>query len=244
MAEEVKTKKKTVVKVEAQGTAAAAKKVEASGNAGGKRAAAIVLWVLAIACEIVGILALVGKISITFMSTLTFIIALLVLDLIFVIVGSQFWKKANHIDPASKKNKVKFFLWNNMGVIVCIVAFLPYIILLLRDKKLDPKTRKIAVVAAIAALLIGGACSVDYNPVSQEEKEAAEQVITGDVFWTQFGKVYHTHEDCQALNGSDSLYTGTVDAAIEKNKTRLCSFCARKDDITNVVTDNKTVDEE
>jgi len=44
----------------------------------------------------------------------TFLIICIVLDLIFVIIGSLLWKKANHIDPISEKNKTKFWLWNNL----------------------------------------------------------------------------------------------------------------------------------
>lgn len=202
------------------------------GNATGKRVAAVILWVLAIACEIVGILSYFGKISITFIGTLTFIIAVLVLDLIFVVCGSLLWKNANHIDPISKKNSVKFFLYNNMGLIVACFAFIPYLIILIKDKdKLDKKTKLIAVIAAVVALLIGGLTGIDYNPVSEESKAEAVQEIDGDVYWTQFGKVYHTHSDCQHINRSDSYYEGTVEEAIDNNRTRLCKTCAKDDGI-------------
>lgn len=208
------------------------------GNSGALRATAIVMWVLALACEAVGILMYFGKINITFMGTLTAVIAVLVLDLIFVIIGSICWKKANHIKPASEKNKVKFFLWNNMGVIVSILAFLPYLILILTDKenKFDKKTKTIATVAAIVALVIAGLTSVDYNPVSEEQLEAAAQTIEGTVYWTNFGKVYHTSEDCSHLNNSDSLIYGTVEEGIAANKSRLCYTCAKRDNIEGVAT--------
>ena len=63
--------------------------------------------------------------------------------------------------------------------------------------------------------------------------------ITGKVLWTNSlgGKVYHTHEDCQALNRTEELVQGSVEQAIAANRTRLCSFCARRDAITTVVTD-------
>ncbi|MCQ2495968.1 MAG: hypothetical protein MJ131_05190 [Lachnospiraceae bacterium] len=202
---------------------------ESSGSATGNRVGAVILWLLAIACEVFGILMLFGKVNITFVSTLVAIIGVLVIDLIFVIIGSLLWKKSNLIDPASEKNKLKFFLWNNMGVIVCIVAFFPYLILLLSNKNLDKKTKTIASVVAVIAILIGSLFSFDWNPVSAEQKAAAESVITDDVYWTMFGKCYHTNEDCGSLNNSDTLYKGTVTKAIEENRTRLCSFCARND---------------
>lgn len=218
---------------EAAETVSGKKKTEAAkpvGNAKGLRIGAVILWVAAIAFELVAVFTLFGKINITFMSTLTFLIILIVLDLICVIIGSQLWKKANHIDPASKKNKTKFWLWNNMGLIVAIFAFVPLIILLLTNKNLDKKTQTIAVVAACAALLIGGAASIDYNPVSAEEKQAAEANISGKVCWTRYGKVYHIYVDdenwCQHLNNSDTVIKGNVEEAIAAGKTRLCKTCA------------------
>ena len=218
------------------------------GNATGLRVGAVILWVAAIVFEILAVLVAFGKLNITFMNTLVCLIILIVLDLVCVIIGSQLWKKANHIAPASKKNPTKFWLWNNMGQIVAVFAFVPLIILLLTNKNLDKKTRTIAVIAAAVALLIGGAASIDYNPISAEEKAAAEAAITGGVYFTQFGKVYHTHvnddgtvtnhahetddgKDCPYLNRSDSLTYGTVEEAIAAGKTRLCSYCARHDGI-------------
>lgn len=232
MAEPKKKKKVTA------STAPKTKKEAAPvGNATGLRVGAIIAWVVALALEVVAYLLLIGKITWTFMPTLTLIIIALVLDLVCVIVGSTLWKKANHIKPASEKNKVLFWLWNNMGLIVCTIAFLPFVILALTNKDTDKKTKTIATVVAAVALLIGGAASIDYNPVSVEEQQAAIEAISTDVYWSPFGKVYHTHEDCQALNRSDELTVGTVEQAIAENRTRLCSFCAKEDDIEGVKTD-------
>ena len=90
---------------------------------------------------------------------------------------------------------------------------------------------------AVIALLIGGVASYDFNPVSQEMQQAAMDAIQDDVYWSPFGKVYHTHDDCQALNQSDTLTYGSVEEAIAANRTRLCAFCAKQDDITGVATD-------
>lgn len=209
------------------------------GNATGLRIGAVALWLVAIALEVVAYLLLIGKITWTFLPTLTLIIIALVLDLVLVIIGSQLWKKANHIKPASEKNKVLFWLWNNMGLIVSTIAFLPFVILALTNKDADKKTKTIATVVAAVALLIGGAASIDYNPVSVEEQQAAIEAIDKQVVWTPFGKVYHTSEECQALNQSDEIITGTVEQAIAENRTRLCSFCAKKDNIEGVTTDEK-----
>ncbi len=211
------------------------------GNATGFRVGAIALWVVALAFEVLAYLVFIGKINLNFMPTLWQMIAFLVLDLICVIVGSQFWKKANHIKPASEKNKTLFWLWNNMGLIVAVVCFFPFVILALTNKEADKKTKVIATVVAVIALLIGGACSIDYNPVSAEEQQAAMEAISDDVYWSPFGKVYHTHDDCSSLNQSDTLTYGTVEQAIAENRTRLCSYCAKRDEITGVTTDGKDV---
>lgn len=225
----------------AEGNAAGKKIKDAKpvGNAKKLRIAAVILWVAAIAFEILGLMILFGKINIRFMPSLTQLIIAIVLDLACVIAGAQFWKKANHINPASEANKVKFWLWNNMGVIVCIAAFVPLVILLLTNKNLDKKTKAIAVVIAIIALLIGGLFSYDFNPVSEEQQAAAMEALGDEhVYWAPFGKVYHTHEDCSSLNQTDTLTMGTVEQAIAANRTRLCSFCARQDNIEGVVTDS------
>lgn len=246
---EAKKKKKIVAADTGEVVAAGSKKKKGArkeaapvGNATGLRVGAVALWVVALALEVVAVLILNGTINWTFMSALAQIIVALVLDLVCVIIGSQLWKKANHIKPASEKNKFLFWLWNNMGLIVCAVAFIPFVILALTNKDADKKTKAIATVVAIIALLIGGVASYDFNPVSVEQQQAAIEAISNDVYWSPFGKVYHTHDDCQSLNQSDTLTYGTVEEAIAANRTRLCAFCAKKDDISGVVTD-QNVDE-
>ncbi|MBR5949920.1 MAG: hypothetical protein IKZ87_00630, partial [Actinomycetaceae bacterium] len=114
------------------------------GNAGALRAGAVILWVAALLFEVLALLVLYGKVNLNFMPTLWQLIAFLVIDLILVVIGSQLWKKANHIKPASEKSPLKFWLWNNMGVIASIVCFMPIIILILASKDLDKKTKAIA----------------------------------------------------------------------------------------------------
>ena len=228
-----------------ENTVSAIQNAKPVGNATGYRVGAIILWVLALACEVLAILLAGGKLRITFMSTLVGIIILIVLDLVFLIIGSQLWKKANHISPASKKNPTKYWLWNNLGLIMAVFCFLPLIILLLTNKDLDKKTKTIATIAAVVALLIGGVAGYEFNDLSKEDKDAAITALEGTaVYWTPYGRVYHTHvideelshttddgKDCPYLNRSDSLTRGTVEQALEAGKTKLCSYCQRHDHI-------------
>lgn len=234
MAEQKKTtKKRTIVKAEGSTeTKRTVKEAPKTGNATGLRIGAVVLWLAAVGLEILALMTFCGNVTLSFLpiSTLAQVIIMLVLDLILVIIGSQFWKKANHIDPASEKNKLKFWLWNNMGVIACVIAFVPFIILALTNKDADAKTKKIASIVAVVALLIGGIASYDFNPISAEEKaEAMAEYGDTLVYWTPFGKVYHTDVDCQAMNRTDTITEGTVEQAIAANRTRLCKYCENRD---------------
>lgn len=208
------------------------KEAPKTGNATGLRIGAILLWLAAFALELLALMIFNGNVTLSFLplTTLVQIIVVLVLDLVFVIIGSQLWKKSNHIDPVSKKNKVKFWLWNNMGVIACVIAFVPFIVLALRDKDADPNLKKIASIVALVALLIGGIASYDFNPISEEEKvEAMAEYGDAMVYWTPFGKVYHSDIDCHAMNRSDTITEGTVEQAIAANRTRLCKYCEARD---------------
>ena len=206
----------------------------------GLRIGSIVLWVLAIVFEILALLVAIQKFAPRFLDAMPLwlpVVVLLVLDLVCLIIGSQLWKKANHINPMSEKNKALFWLWNNLGLVVAVLAFVPFIILLATNKDADPKIKKIGAIAAIVALLIGGVASYDFNPVSLEQKEAAMEAITTTVYWTntRSGKAYHTHDDCQALNQTDELVAGTVEQAIAANRVKLCYFCAKRDGLEEAV---------
>ncbi len=215
----------------------ATKTEKTPGNATGLRVGAVILWLAGIALEIVALLALVGKIP-TGSDTMRWVLGIgaLVLDLICVVIGSQLWKKSNRIDPASEKNKVKFWLWNNMGVIASVLAFLPFIILLLTNKDADAKTKKIGSIVAVVALLIAGLASYDFDPVSQEMLDAANNVYGATaMYYTKSGKVCHPHQDCQYIKNSE-LVEGTAEEAIRAGYTRPCKTCMAKDVKAGVIT--------
>ena len=238
-----KTVKKTITKVESAKATTPAEKpasktaakaatpvsAAAKSSAKTKRILAVVFWVLAIVCEVLAVLVFIGKIDLKFMSQMAQLIAFLVIDFILVVVGAQFWKQANHMDPVSEQNQVKFWLWNNMGVIVCCFAFIPFLIyVLFIDKEADPKMKKVASIVAAVALLLGIGISYDWNPVSEEGKAQAEATLGNtSVYWTQFGSVYHLDTECQHLNRSSELFEGDVASAIAAGKTRLCKTCAK-----------------
>ena len=207
------------------------------GSTVGLRIGAILLWLAAIAFEILAILAITKDFTIQFTHNSNtnlwiILIGCIVLDLACCIIAAQLWKKANHIKPMSeKRGKFLFYLWNELGVIMVCVCFIPLIILLLKNKKLDGKMKAIVSVIAIVAMVIAGVASADYNPITAEEKEEAEAQITTDVFWTQFGHKYHLNIDeeggCPYVRDSATVYKGSVTEAIEGGRTAICSYCAR-----------------
>ncbi len=141
-----------------QGQEAAAKRL---------RIFAVLSWIVAIGGEIAGIVLLKRH---TFDDgNLPLLIGLLVGIAVFAIAGSLMWKAANKHDPAPKSDKVKFFVQNQLGAIIALIAFLPLIVLIFMDKDMDPKNKKIAggvgVVLAVLATMMG----VSFDPPSVEQ---------------------------------------------------------------------------
>ncbi len=208
-----------------------------------RRIGAVILWLLAIACELVAVLNIFNKLELPKFGQLTWLIVLIVLDLIFVVCGSLLWKKANHIDPVSEKNKTKFWLWNNLGTIMAFIAFVPLIIIIFTNKNLDGKTKKIAGIVAIVALAIGGIFSYDFNPVSSEKLNNAKAEILANgnydtnennepiVYWLEHSTKYHINKNCQHINRkgtTDELKWGTIEAAFQKGLTEPCRTCIKE----------------
>jgi len=203
---------------------------------------AILLWVLAIAAEVGAIFVLLKSVKPIETNTWIWMIGLMVVDLILVIIGSLLWKKANRLDPASKKDKVKFFLQNQLGVIIAVIAFLPLVVLIFTNKDLDGKQKGILGGIAVVALVIAGLASADFNPPSVEEytqQSAFVKELMGadNVYWTKSGTKYHLYDDCQYLKSdrtTEIFEGGTVADAYANNSrikpeiSSLCSACEKR----------------
>ena len=124
-------------------------------------------WVVAIGTEIAGIVLLMKN---TFdQGNLALLIGLLVVIAIFAIAGSLMWKAANKHDPASREKAFKFFVQNQLGAIITVIAFLPLLALIFLDKDLDPKNKKIAGGVGIALAALATVVGIDFNPPSTEQ---------------------------------------------------------------------------
>lgn len=205
---------------------------ESKGKATQLRMFAGLSWLGAIGAQI-GAIMLLFKQPIN----MTWIIALIVIDLAFAILGSYLWKKSNRLDPASEKNKFMFFMQSQLGLVVAIIAFLPLVIFVLTSKNLDGKQKGIIGGIAAVALVIAGIAGTDFNPPSVEQyTEQTEQVEglnngVNHVFWTKSGKSFHLFQDCGYINSdrTTEIFQGTVAQARElKNITDLCDRCEKR----------------
>lgn len=201
------------------------------GKAKGTRLFAIIMFVVAIGFEVGAIAMLQNP---PFNST--GLIILIVADLLFAVAGSVLWKKANRLDPASEKEKVRFFIQNQLGLIIALIAFLPLVILIFTNKDLKGKQKSLVGAVAIIALLIASVVGIDLNPPSVEkyaDQVARVESLSGanHVYWTKSGRSYHLYSDCSYINTdrTTEIFEGTVDQARElKNITDLCDRCANR----------------
>ncbi len=225
-------------------------KAEEKSKATTLRIVSAILWVLALVCEFLAIMVVLNALHLPGQEKMRmwWIIIFIVADLGFCLAAGFLWKKASHLDPFSKKNKVLFFILTQLGAIMAAICFLPLIIIVLASKdKLDKKSKIVVTVVAIVALLVAGLLGWDFNRISKEEKEAAEKTFTDQVCWTTYGHKYHltykVYDEngnlvldengepkvecrCQAVQNS-SIYLGSVTAAIDNGCSSLCKFCAR-----------------
>lgn len=193
------------------------------------RIIAVLGWLVAIGCQIFAYFKL-QEVPVN----MAWMIGLIVVALIFAIIGNILWKKSNRLDPASEKNKFKFFVQNQLGMIISVLAFLPMVILIFTNKNLSGKQKGVLGTIAIAALAAAGLTGTEFNPASVEQyTEQTQQVEllndgVNNVFWTPSGKSYHLHQDCSYINGkrTNEIFQGTVAKARELKKiTDLCDRC-------------------
>ena len=136
-------------------------------------------WFVAIATEVATIVLLLKD---TFNSGgLVLLIALLVVIAIFAMLGSVLWKKSNRHDPATKAEPFKFFIQNQLGAIITVIAFLPLLALIFLDKDMDPKNKKIAGAVGVVLALLATTVGIDFKPPSTEQytqdmNECARQI--------------------------------------------------------------------
>ncbi len=126
-----------------------------------------VSWLVAIGTEI-GAIVLLLKDKFND-GNLPLLIGLLAVIAVFAIAGSLLWKGANKHDPASRSEPAKFFIQNQLGAIITVIAFLPLLALIFLDKDMDPKNKKIAGAVGVGLAMLATVIGVDFSPPSTEQ---------------------------------------------------------------------------
>lgn len=198
---------------------------EANKKATTFRLVAAVLWVLAIAGELFGIFWVLAQDDVN----MVLLIGLIVVIGALAMGGSYLWKKANRLDPASRKDTVRFFVQNQLGAIITVIAFLPLIVMIFLDGDMDKKDKTIAGGIGIAVMVAATLFGVEWDSPSveqyTEESNTVKDIVGEDlVYWTKEGEVFHLCAEVSAVNRESKdgkIYEGTVAEAHEAGKSRL-----------------------
>lgn len=190
---------------------------EAKAKARNLRLIALALWIVAIAGEAFGIFWLLRRNPFT-TADLVWLIVLIVVIGLLAIGGSLLWKQANRLDPASKKDTFRFFVQNQLGLIIAIIAFLPLIILVFTNKNMNGQQKAIAGSIGVVVALVAAYFGTSFNPPSVEQYTSETNQITNItgqdlVFWTKSGNVFHLCQEAHYVNlesKDNTIYSGTV----------------------------------
>ncbi|MFD2841041.1 hypothetical protein ACFSYH_10750 [Populibacterium corticicola] len=157
------------------------------------------------------------------------VVGLIVVIGALAITGSLLWRKSNKIDPASEKDKVRFFVQNQLGAFIAALAFLPLLYFVFTNKNMDTKQK--GIIGVVAVLMFGGAfyTGVETNAASQEQYSQDKNLVLhlngkDEVYWTAGGGVYHLCEavsDLQRESQSNEIVVGTIEQAQDAGKHRL-----------------------
>ncbi len=153
------------------------------------------------------------------------IVALVVIAALSI-TGSLLWKKANRLDPARKSETFRFFVQNQLGAIIAVIAFLPLIILIFLNKDMDKGQKATAGIVGIVLAAVAVAFGIDYNPASVEKYTADQSAVIqllgqDEVVWVEGGSVYHVCDEVSDIQTGSEKITGTTAEAIAAGKQRL-----------------------
>lgn len=154
------------------------------------------------------------------------LLVLLVVIAALAITGSILWKRANRLDPARRSETVRFFVQNQLGAIIAIIAFLPLIILIFLNKDMSKGQKATAGIVGIVLALLAAVIGVDFNPPSVEKYTADQSAVIlmlgkDEVVWVDGGAVYHVCDEVSDIQTGSEKRTGTTAEAVEAGKSRL-----------------------
>ena len=204
---------------------------EAKAQSTRLRIIALVLWVVAIALEAVAIFWVLRPPIEQLAAARGFpqwrwwlLIGFLVVIGLLSVIGSILWKKANHLDPASEKEPIRFFVQNQLGAIIALIAFVPLIIVIFLNKDMNTQQKGIAGAVGIVVALVAVFMGIDFKPLSKEQAAVESQVVTklvGQdlVWWSQGGNVVHLCKEASDLqNVKTPVESGPIKQALDGGK--------------------------
>lgn len=204
---------------------------EAKQQAKTKRIIALSLWFVAIALELVAIFWVLRPSFDELVASQGFpqwrwytLIGFIVVIGALAIGGSLLWKQANRLDPASRKEPVRFFIQNQLGAFIALAAFLPLIAMIFLNKDMSAKQRNIAGGAAVVIGLAATVMGIDFQPLSKEqvavESQVVKQLVGQDlVWWSAGGGVVHLCQNVSDLqNVTTAVSSGPISEALGAGK--------------------------
>ena len=138
------------------------------------RVIALVLWVLAIAGEAFIIFWVLKQPHVNMLLLIGGIVVIGVL----AVLGDLQWKRANELDPASTSEPARFFIQNQLGAIISLIAFLPMIIMIFLNKNMTGQQKGLAGGIGIVVLVIAAIMGVSFKPPSVEQYAATANAMT------------------------------------------------------------------
>ncbi|MBO9626138.1 MAG: hypothetical protein J7484_07170 [Microbacterium sp.] len=154
------------------------------------------------------------------------LLVMLVVIAALSIIGSILWKKANRLDPARKSETLRFFVQNQLGAIIAILAFLPLIILIFLNKDMDKGQKATAGIVGIVLAAVAVFIGIDFKPSSVEQYTADQSAVIqllgkDEVVWVDGGSVYHVCDQVSDIQTGSEKRTGTTAEAVGAGKIRL-----------------------
>lgn len=204
---------------------------DANSSATQLRVIAFILWIAAIAAELGLIFGeLLARNGQPFTNgRMAVLIGGLVVIAILAIVGNLLWKKANRLDPAHKRDTIRFFVQNQLGAFMTLLAFVPLVVLIFLDKDLGKGQKAVAGGIGVVLALLATTIGIDFNPPSveqytKERDSVIEHVGDDNVYWGPYSNVFHICDkvsDLKQAADAGTIKEGTVADAHAAGMDRL-----------------------
>jgi hypothetical protein len=146
------------------------------------------------------------------LTVLTVALAVVVIA-VLAIAGNLLWKKANRLDPAHRSDTVRFFVQNQLGAFMTLLAFVPLVVLIFLDKDLGKGQKAVAGGIGVVLALLATTIGIDFNPPSveqytEERDSVIEHVGADTVYWGPYSDVFHICDKVSDL--SQAAAAGTI----------------------------------